>query len=177
MSASDGERSPKRQRLESYSPASPPLNPDTKAFVPPNTPPPSVRMSPSWQSQSAQNTHQQGGSGTFPTPPSTSGFHGHAAGRGAGSETGGDSGRQTPVTDADGEVRKDSDGDAEMMDRQDGGEGVGLVGDAEHRKTNHERLADADATSSSALGAQPLYKLSTTRKYRLCTAFDGAVPC
>ncbi|KAF2171300.1 hypothetical protein M409DRAFT_18413 [Zasmidium cellare ATCC 36951] len=157
MSASDGERSPKRQRLESYSPASPPLNPDTKAFIPPNTPPPSVRMSPSWQAQSSQN-HHQGNSSTFPTPPSTSGFHGHATGRGAGSDAGGDSGRQTPVTDAGGEVRKDSDGDMEMADRQDGGDG-----DAEHRRTNHERQRNADAASSSSLSVvQPLHKLSTT---------------
>ncbi|KAK4506583.1 hypothetical protein PRZ48_000315 [Zasmidium cellare] len=156
MSASDGERSPKRQRLESYSPASPPLNPDTKAFIPPNTPPPSVRMSPSWQAQSSQNNHHQGNSTTFPTPPSTSGFHGHSAGRGAGSEAGGESGRQTPVTDADGEARKDSDGDMEMADRHDGGDR-----DAEHRRTDHERMRNADAASSLSV-AQPLYKLSTT---------------
>lgn len=174
MSALDGERSPKRQRLESYSPASPPLNADTKAFIPPNTPPPSVRMSPSWQAQSAQNQNQQGASGTFPTPPSTSGFHSHAAGRGAGSEGGGDSGRQTPLTDAESEQRKDSDGDAEMTDRLEGSEGDVSMADAEHRDTNHERKGSTDAASSSTPSAQPLYKLSTTRKYCFCTACDDA---
>ncbi|RMX96566.1 hypothetical protein D0868_11110 [Hortaea werneckii] len=119
MSTPDGERSPKRQRLNSYSPASPNSHlssapPTTKtggAPPPPNsfvhqpqTPPPSVRMSPSWNSQhsapsqsdlpsqqtSSGVSGESGGGGgaggrsstssggpgsvTFPTPPSTVGL-------------------------------------------------------------------------------------------------------
>ncbi|KAI6885361.1 hypothetical protein KC360_g3337 [Hortaea werneckii] len=118
MSTPDGERSPKRQRLNTYSPASPhshlPSAPPTtktggaphhpNSFVhQPQTPPPSVRMSLSWNSQHSAPSQsdvpsQQTGSGvsgesggaagggrsssssggpgsvTFPTPPSTVGL-------------------------------------------------------------------------------------------------------
>lgn len=190
-----GERSPKRQRLEgSYSPASPLPILDTKTFIPPHTPPPSERMSPSWTTQSLSAGQQQqagiGGSGgngsgtTFPTPPSTSGIHSHVAGHG-----GADSARQTPAGDDDVDMhgnddrgRRDRDGDAEMTDLQ--------AVDAEHRRTDHERqetstgtgtsgdtvatsLLTASASTSTSAAAPPLpganvlYRLRTARKYFL----------
>lgn len=186
---SSGERSPKRQRLEgSYSPASPLPTFDTKPFIPPQTPPPSVRMSPSWTAQSLTTGQQQqagngnGGNGsgmTFPTPPSTSGIQSHMTGH-----SGTDSARQTPARDDDVEMRgddghgrRDGDGDAEMTD--------GPV-EAEHRRTDHERqgegrdgktasaasLTASTSTSASASaaalpGAGVLYRLRTARKYSL----------
>lgn len=174
------ERSPKRQRLnDPYSPASPPPPSDTKhGFVPPQTPPPSERMSPSWQAQS-NLTHQQPTSGSnFPTPPSTAGYQGHMAGRAGGSEAGGESERQTPATEDGSEVRRDSDGDAEMTDRQNRtAKDVAMV-DAEHRRTDHERKKGAqDMSVSSIPGALPIYKLSTSRKYNLRMACECYVHC
>ncbi|KJX95417.1 hypothetical protein TI39_contig4114g00003 [Zymoseptoria brevis] len=162
MSTSDGERSPKRQRLESYSPASPQPTVDTRHFVPPQTPPPSVRMSPSWTAQTlpAQPTGS-GTSTTFPTPPSTAGYLGHMAGRGAGSEGGGESGHQTPAGEDEGYARRDHDGDAEMTDRpESGNDGVSSV-DAEHRRTDHEREGAGGDITAPVPGAGVLYKLST----------------
>ncbi|KAK3651207.1 hypothetical protein LTR56_002065 [Elasticomyces elasticus] len=143
---SDGERSPKRQR-RSYSPPSPAL-PETKGFVHhvPQTPPPSVHMSPSWQAQTS--TLQQVNSVPFPTPPSTTGLFSQQ--RGAGSE-GGESGQHTPATI--GEEHREEDRDTEMVDVQKSGHGEGegdvsMVSapaaevDAEHRRTDHERHGD-----------------------------------
>lgn len=164
----DGERSPKRQRLESYSPASPPLVAEKSSFVPPQTPPPSVHMSlsPSWQGQSVSNNHQAQTSGTFPTPPSTAGFQNHMAGRGAGSETGGESERQTPASEYESATRKHGDGDADMTDRRpvDGEEDLPMA-DAEHRRTDHERQGGNGDLKSADQPALGLFKLSTTRKY------------
>lgn len=171
--SSDGERSPKRQRRESYSPASPPLAPETKAFVHPQTPPPSVHMSPTWTSQPF-TTEQKGGPGsvTFPTPPSTAGFPGQP--KGFGGEDGGESGQHTPAPES--EHRRDGDGDAEMQDRQDDGasaaEGdvsmAGVADDAEHRRTDHERQEGEDGLADLP-PAPRLYKLRTERKYTLRT--------
>ncbi|KAK3068995.1 hypothetical protein LTR53_013017 [Teratosphaeriaceae sp. CCFEE 6253] len=145
--STDGERSPKRQR-RSYSPPSP----DTKPFVShqPQTPPPSVHMSPSWQGLSQTSTLQQqhnSGSVPFPTPPSTSGVFG--AVRGAGSD-GGESGQHTPAHVDEETQAIDGDGDAEMADaRQDAGEGEDDMSttsappaksdDAQRAPTNHDR--------------------------------------
>lgn len=200
---SSGERSPKRQRLEgSYSPASPLPIFDTKPFIPPQTPPPSVRMSPSWTAQSLTAGQQQtgsssgGGSGsgsTFPTPPSTSGTHSHLSGHG-----GTDSARQTPAGDDDVEMQRgdgkrrrdgsgdddgDVDGDVQMADR--------LAVDAEHRRTDHERqgpgggMAAASFTTSASTaaaaaslpGAGVLYRLRTARKYFTTRARRTAALC
>ncbi|TKA74695.1 hypothetical protein B0A55_05088 [Friedmanniomyces simplex] len=166
--SSDGERSPKRQR-RSYSPPSPAL-PETKPFVhQPQTPPPSVHMSPSWQAQTS--TLQQVGSVPFPTPPSTTGCFSQQ--RGAGSD-GGESGQHTPATA--GEDRQDEEGDAEMPDVQHNGEGEGegdvsmvsapaVEADAEHRRTDHERQegTPSDSSTTDMLPPPPprLYKLRT----------------
>ncbi|KAK4547286.1 hypothetical protein LTR36_000941 [Oleoguttula mirabilis] len=169
----DGERSPKRQRLGSYSPASPPIA-ETKGFVhPPQTPPPSVHMSPSWQSQ-AQTAEQQSGPGsvTFPTPPSTAGFPGQQRSFG-GAEDGAESGQHTPVLES--EPTKNGDTDAEMQDGGDDGpvdvagssvEGdvnmEGAAADAEHRRTDHERQEDPPTAPAPPPPQAPrLYKLHT----------------
>jgi len=187
---SSGERSPKRQRLEGYSPASPLPTFDTKSFIPPQTPPPSVRMSPSWTTQSLTAGQQQqqqqtgnasstggGGGGTsgttFPTPPSTSGLHSHMTGYG-----GTDSARQTPLGDDEMDVRRDDDnrrqdrdGDAEMT-------GVQAV-DTEHRRTDHEREEKSrDSVAPSLTAPAPKSTLASTAPplpgagvlYRLRTA-------
>ena len=169
MSALDGERSPKRQRLESYSPASPrPTADPTKGFIPNySTPPPSVRMSPSWTAQSQTMQQQQSAGGSnFPSPPSTAGFQNRMSGRDG--EASGDSAHPTPASQDDGEVRKDGDGDSEMVERQDGESGSGSTsaGGGEHRRSDHERQgghSEIAITSSSA--AAQIYKLPTTRKY------------
>lgn len=149
MSA-ESERSPKRQR-RSYSPPSPETKP---AFVShnPHTPPPSVHMSPSWNAQTS--TLQQSGTVTFPTPPSTAGFHSHPTGRTSGSE-GLDSGKGTPVESSD-MSKRDVDGDVTM----------GGQADAEHRRTDHERQAKDAGTGANAQPALPLFKLLNKRKYR-----------
>ncbi|CAK3995634.1 Mediator of RNA polymerase II transcription subunit 19 [Lecanosticta acicola] len=161
------ERSPKRQRLnDPYSPASPLPTADTKAsFVSPQTPPPSVRMSPTWTAPSNSNQQQPTSGSHFPTPPSTAGYQGHMAGRGASSDAGGESGRQTPMTEDGSEMRKDGDGDAEMADRQGRVAKVVTMVDAEHRRTDHERQEKGalDSGMPSTPGAQRIYKLSTSR--------------
>jgi hypothetical protein len=145
------ERSPKRQR-RSYSPPSPAAKLSFVAEHPqPHTPPPSVHMSPSWNSQTSS---LQNGGVTFPTPPSTSGYQGHMTGRGPSSDGGVESGKGTP-TDG-GEVRKDGDGDVSM---------VGEV-DAENRRSNHERSSDA----TPAVALPGLFKLFTKRKYPMHSA-------
>ncbi|KXT04319.1 hypothetical protein AC578_7979 [Pseudocercospora eumusae] len=136
MSNSDSERSPKRQRLNSYSPAStgcpsPKRQRTEQPFI--QTPPPSVRMSPSWQSQSQQILHHSGGS-NFPSPPSTAGYQNRMA------EGGGDSGRQTPASQDDSELRRDVDGDAVMRDQREGTDADIHMADPEHRRSDHERL-------------------------------------
>ena len=153
--SSDGERSPKRQRLESYSPASPPV-PETKAFVhQPHTPPPSVRMSPSCQSQHSTFEQKRSGpsSGAILTPPSTAGLNGQQ--RSFGGEEGAEGGSHTPD-------RKDGEGDTEMQDTQDDGAGEGDVSmvsaDAEHRRTDHERQGDGQDTLADLPPAPRLYK-------------------
>jgi hypothetical protein len=146
------ERSPKRQR-RSFSPPSPAAKLAFVAAEHPHTPPPSVHMSPTWNAQSS--SLQNGGGVTFPTPPSTSGYHGHMTGRGPSSDGGVESGTGTP-TDA-GEVRKDGDGDVNM----------GSDGNAEHRRSDHER--SSDATPAAALPG--LYKLLTKRKFPMHSAF------
>lgn len=171
--SSDGERSPKRQRLDSYSPASPPPVPsDTKAFLPPHTPPPSVRMSPSWQSQQQQQ-QQSVTTGAFPTPPSTSGFHGTAAGHGSDPEAHERrlSNPQSPSSDTEKNQAHDGerDEDAEMTDlRQASVSADVAMADAGHRRTDHEREAIVTGPSTSSLPpAHSLYKVSTIRKYSL----------
>lgn len=178
--SSDDERSPKRQR-RSYSPASP-APPETKAFVhQPHTPPPSVHMSPSWQAQTS--SHQQGGSVTFPTPPSTAGFQSQQ--RGFGSEGGAESGQHTPAPES--EQRRDNEGDAEMVDRQASGESEGDVSmasavtaeDAEHRRTDHERQAGTPHDVPTDLLPPPpprLYKPHLQRKLIPC-ALACAMVC
>jgi len=170
--SSDGERSPKRQR-RSYSPPSPAL-PETKPFVhQPETPPPSVHMSPSWQTQTS--TLQQVGGAPFPTPPSTTGFFSQH--RGAGSE-GGESGQQTPATAYEG--HRDDEGDAEMADAQQSGEAEDDVSmlsapaaeaDSGHRRTDHDRQESTvnDSSLTDALPPPPprLYKLRSKRKCTL----------
>lgn len=86
---------------------------------------------------------------------------------------GGDSGRQTPASQVDGEVHRygDADGDSEMKDRTTGATGDVSMADAEHRTTNHERLG-----GSGDVAAIPLYKLSTTRKFPH-SAHTCFVPC
>ncbi|KAK5120599.1 hypothetical protein LTR85_006255 [Meristemomyces frigidus] len=169
----DGERSPKRQRLESYSPASPPIAETKAAFVHhPQTPPPSVHMSPSWQAQSQAAEQQSGpGSVTFPTPPSTAGFPGQQRSFG-GAEDGAESGQHTPAPES--EQRKDGDADAEMQDRPDDGPAQstvkpadgdvnmeGVAEDAEHRRTDHERQQGQHTAPHMPPPAPRLYKLRT----------------
>ncbi|KAK3686987.1 hypothetical protein LTR37_019289 [Vermiconidia calcicola] len=166
---SSEERSPKRQR-RSYSPASPPAETQTKAGIvqQPQTPPPSVRMSPSWTSQPQQGSRNGG----VPTPPSTAGFQSQVMVRGASSEGGGvDSEMQTSNG---GSVKRseDGDGDEEMRDTPRGGDVEGDMDgdvsmaeeDAEHRRSDHEREEGEEAGSIAPLpdaGQNALYKLST----------------
>lgn len=157
---SSDERSPKRQRLSSYSPASTPT--DTKTtpgvFVQhPQTPPPSVHMSPSWHStQQLPGLGMAGGSNpsggvNFPTPPSP------AQGQSVTQSEGG-SAQQTPAGESE---RQDAEmGDVSMADGDDSG----------HRRTDHEREgaeAEVEAADSvsSLPGPVPLYKLGIQRKY------------
>jgi hypothetical protein len=76
-----------------------------------------------------------------------------------------ESGNQTPAAEDDGLMRRDKDGDAEMTGMPEREiDGVSKV-DAEHRRTDHERLEAARHTTAPAVGAGVLYKLSTARKY------------
>lgn len=165
----DGERSPKRQRLESYSPASPPVIADTKAFVPqqPQTPPPSVRMSPSWQAQTQTTEARSGPSSvTFPTPPSTAGFVSGQQKSSVGGAEGAGSEQHTPS-----EQPRDGDGDAEMSDRRDeaAGEGdvsmTGVTSDVERRRNRHVG-EEVDAVPDPP-PAPLLYSSPAERKYSL----------
>ena len=150
-SMSVDERSPKRQR-RSFSPPSPAAKLAFVAAEHPHTPPPSVHMSPTWNAQSS--SLQNGGGVTFPTPPSTSGYHGHMTGRGPSSDGGVESGTGTPTET--GEARKDGDGDVNM----------GSEVNAEHRRSDHERSSDAKQPA-----ALPLFKLVTKRKFPMHSAF------
>lgn len=156
------ERSPKRQRLSSYSPAQSPEPKASSSELPhqghsfPQTPPPSVHMSPSW---AIQNLPTSACLGSFPTPPSTAGLQGpHVmAERTGGSEGDALSVIQTPAAEDEGEFKRDGDGDAEM---QEGTEG----GNVEHRRTDHER--HTILSPSLPVSAVPkLYKLLSERKF------------
>ncbi|KAF2771782.1 Rox3-domain-containing protein [Teratosphaeria nubilosa] len=149
---SEGERPPKRQRLDSYSPASPAS--ETKSFVGhPRTPPPSVHMSPSWQSQSFEQRSAPG-SVTFPTPPSTSGL---GQPRSVGGEDGAESRSQTPAADSQ-DQGQHGEQDEEMTDAKDDR----IVEDAEHRRTDHERRDEESMDIVPDLPPAPrLYKLRT----------------
>ena len=146
------ERSPKRQRLDSYSPASPPIAADPKQHsehAQPHTPPPSVRMSPSW-SQQGQTLP---GLGSPPNTASSQSFQSQALSNGGSSMAEGEQQTQTPATIVE---------DAEMRDAG-GSEGQGVsVEDAESRPTDHERT---DHERKDEAGRGVLYKLSTERKY------------
>lgn len=161
----DAERSPKRQRFNSYSPASP-APPESSAFVNPQTPPPSVRMSPSWHSQTSashKRTCDQSNSddASIPTPPSTAGLLGQAGFRGSM----GEAGEENLAAGVAHEGRAVSGGlttggmeDTAMADAPSV--------DAEHRRTDHERhQARSGASGASLNHAKTLYKISTTRKY------------
>lgn len=153
-SMSVDERSPKRQR-RSFSPPSPAAKLAFVAAEHPHTPPPSVHMSPTWNAQSS--SLQNGGGVTFPTPPSTSGYHGHMTGKGPSSDGGVESGTGTPTET--GEARKDGDGDVNM----------GSEGSAEHRRSDHER--SSDATPAATVPVPGLYRLVTKRKFPMHSAF------
>jgi len=162
----DGERSPKRQRLDSYSPASPPPAPETKAFVQPQTPPPSVHMSPSWQSQTSaadRRSTSRPGSVASPTPLSTAGLVGGQ--RGSGVEEGAESMSHTPRTEA--EARRDVEVGAQMTDGGTRAAGSDMsMEDAEHRRSDHERGGRENAGVVQDLPPAPrLYKLRTEREF------------
>lgn len=90
------------------------------------------------------------------------------AGRGVGSEGGGESGRETPASDGYPDTRRDLYGDAEMSDRREGVEGNDVTGESEHRRTDHERQRSGQNTvMKMPASAPPLHKLHTTRKYRI----------
>ena len=146
-SMSSDERSPKRQRLSSYSPASTPTETKSTPFVQhPNTPPPSVHMSPSWQSQPLPGLGMAGngsvGGVNFPTPPSPAGgYQSQSVAQSVGSEGG--SARQTPAAE----------GERHDMQMGEGGAGggngdgdVSMVEDDEHRRSDHERTEEGDDT-------------------------------
>lgn len=156
-SMSFDERSPKRQR-RSYSPPSPPETKPVFVAQHPHTPPPSVHMSPSWNAQTSSLQH--GGSVTFPTPPSTAGYHGQMSGKGPTSEGGVESVSSTPV-DSGNIGRKDGDGDADI---------AAVEAKPGHRRTDHERQTKGSRLSEGAAaggsGKLPgLFKLSTRRKF------------
>ena len=140
-------RSPKRQRLGSYSPASPPIVPDPK-HAQPHTPPPSVRMSPSW---SQQGQTLPGLGMQDPTPPNTAttqSFQSQALSNG---------GSSVPESEQETQMSVTVVGDAEMRDHGDGEGNDVKMDDADNRRTDHER-------KDEAVGGV-LYKLSTDRKY------------
>jgi len=114
------------------------------------------------QSSTSNQQAQTSNSGTFPTPPSTAGFQNPMAGRGAGSDAGGESERQTPASDYEGISRKDGDGDAEMVDGVDDGPMKDVpMADAEHRRTDHERQRGRKGCSAADQPRLGLFKLST----------------
>lgn len=85
------------------------------------------------------------------------------AGRGVGSEGGGESGRETPASDGYPDTRRDLYGDAEMSDRREGVEGNDVTGESEHRRTDHERQRSGQNTvMKMPASAPPLHKLHTT---------------
>lgn len=163
---SSDERSPKRQRLSSYSPASTPTETKSTPFVQhPNTPPPSVHMSPSWNSQSLPGLgmvgtggNGSGGGVNFPTPPSpAAGYHSQSVAQSMGSEGG--SARQTPAAEAERQ-------DVDMAEGETGdGDGdVSMAEDGEHRRTDHERTEGED-TVPPLPAAVGLSYLPTQRKF------------
>ena len=141
-------RSPKRQRLDSYSPASPPITADPlkhSESSQPQTPPPSVRMSPSW-SQPGQMLPGLGMQGhTSPNAATTHSFQSQPLSNGGSSAAEGEQQTQieTPATTV---------GDAEM--RHSGGDTQ--MTDADNRRTDHERKGGS--------GGGVLYKVFTERK-------------
>lgn len=163
---SSDERSPKRQRLSSYSPASTPTETKSTPFVQhPNTPPPSVHMSPSWQSTQPLPGLGMAGSGNgggvnFPTPPSpAAGYHSQSVAQSVGSE--GESGRQTPTAEGD---RHDTDmAEGTTKAGGDGDGDVSMAEDGEHRRSDHERNEGED-TVPPLPSAVALSYLPTQRK-------------
>lgn len=149
---SSDERSPKRQR-GSYSPASPTYQisglettPFVNPFVnqTPQTPPPSVRMSPSWDTQQLPS---QAAHTTFPTPPSTAGLLSQM--RESFGSTDAENmnipAHHTPAQETEHKV--DSDGDIQM--EQTGNTELGhTAADIEHRRSDHDRLREPVATVS-----------------------------
>lgn len=167
------ERSPKRQR-RSYSASPPPALSDSKASgQPPQTPPPSVHMSPSWNSQSIPTT----GSATFPTPQSQ-----HTMGDN-GSDRGTESEHQTPMADHESvpPQRKGGDEDEEMQEAHNTEHQPGLTTaeeDTEHRRTDHERQgASSDVLTNHPRPPVPrLYTMAAQRKFKR-RASSCAVSC
>jgi hypothetical protein len=163
----DAERSPKRQRFNSYSPASP-APPESSAFVNPQTPPPSVRMSPSWQSQTSashKRTYDQSiaDDASIPTPPSTAGLLGQAGFR----SNMGEAGEENLAAAVAHDGRAVSVG-VTMIRSEDTAMVDAPSVDAEHRRTDHERdQAHRDSSGASLTHTKTLYKISTARKY-LC---------
>lgn len=119
---------------------------------------------------------------TFPTPPSTAGFHSHMVGPGSVDSGGNESEQQTPAGEAiegvpkaeDGEVNATTDA-KKMEDLQEAA--------AQHRRTDHEReegeskpfSSAAPPGLSSAVAVPSLYKVSKTRKYLPCNSVLLAV--
>jgi hypothetical protein len=152
-------RSPKRQRLDSYSPASPPIIADPLKHSEnsqPQTPPPSVRMSPSW-SQPGQMLPGLGMQGqTSPNAGATQSFQSQPLSNGGSSTAEGEQQTQTetPATTVGDAEMRDSGGDTQMTD-------------ADNRRTDHERKEGS--------GGGVLYKVFTERKYR--AHYPSAVLC
>jgi hypothetical protein len=165
----DAERSPKRQRFNSYSPASP-APPDTTAFVNPQTPPPSVRMSPSWQSQNSashKRTYDQSiaDDASIPTPPSTAGLLGQAGFRAIASDGGEDPESQNSATGQAPENRNDHRA-VKAMGSEDTAMSDAPSVDAENRRTDHERhQAQGESSKAPVSHTKALYKISATRTY------------
>lgn len=90
-------------------------------------------------------------------------------------EGGGDSGRQTPASQDDGELRRDGDGDAVMRDPRETEalDGDVTMADTENRRSDHERLGGDGSGRAERL---PQYKLFADRKY-LHMATSCFVPC
>ncbi|KAK5108386.1 hypothetical protein LTR62_008342 [Meristemomyces frigidus] len=107
-------------------------------------------MSPAWQPQHLAQ-QQNGGSVTFPTPPSTAGLHSQVQ-TGSRSEGGQNSGHSTPLLSSEMRTDGDADGDAEMAEGKFDEVEVGDVSmanaamteESRHRRTDHEREAATD---------------------------------
>lgn len=154
------ERSPKRQRRDPYSPESPGIAaaaaaPNQSENAQPQTPPPSVRMSPSWSQQGQQTLPGLGMQGqTSPNAGTGTGtsqsFQSQALSNGGSGAGEGEqqTQTQTPATTVGDAETRDSGGDTQMTDAS---------ADADNRRTDHER--------KEGCGSGVLYKLFTERKY------------